>query len=91
VYDFRCGACGRRFEALAKDSQRPSCPDCGASESERLFTPFAGPFTIGLRGLAARRSNAARSAREEQRRERFAARARERASRGAADSRGRLI
>jgi hypothetical protein len=33
---------------------------------------FAGPFKVGPRGVAARRSDAKRRAREEQRRERFA-------------------
>jgi len=34
------------------------------------MSPFAGPFTVGLRGNAARRSNDTRRVREEQRRER---------------------
>jgi hypothetical protein len=37
-----------------------------------LLGSFAGPFKIGVRGAAARRSNAVRRAREEQRREGFA-------------------
>jgi hypothetical protein len=42
---------------------------CQTPEAQRVFSPFAGPFKIGLRGAAARRSNAIRRAREEQRRE----------------------
>jgi hypothetical protein len=43
---------------------------------------FAGPFKVGPRGLAARRSNATRTAREEKRRERFAKQREERKRRG---------
>jgi putative FmdB family regulatory protein len=70
LYDFRCRACGARFEANVPYGQSPPCPECGACEGERLVSPFAGPFTVGLRGAAARRSNALRHTREEQRRER---------------------
>jgi putative FmdB family regulatory protein len=70
LYDFRCGACTERFEARAAHDEMPSCPACGSPDSERVQSAFAGPFTVGLRGAAARRSNAVRRAREEQRRER---------------------
>jgi len=70
LYDFCCRACGEGFEARAPHDQLPPCPVCGAPGAERLLSPFAGPFTVGLRGAAARRSNAVRQAREEQRRER---------------------
>jgi putative FmdB family regulatory protein len=70
LYDFRCGACGEPFEARAAPDELPPCPACGAPGSERIPSAFAGPFTVGLRGAAARRSNAVRRAREEQRRER---------------------
>ncbi len=56
---------------MPEDAQ-PPCPACGASDPERLLGSFAGPFTVGLRGAAARRSNATRSAREQQRQEGFA-------------------
>jgi putative FmdB family regulatory protein len=70
LYDFRCHACGERFEARAPHDELASCPACGAEDTERLPSAFAGPFTVGLRGAAAKRSNAVRGAREEQRRER---------------------
>ncbi len=72
LYDFRCRHCGERFEELAREEELPSCPACGAADPERLLGSFAGPFTVGLRGAAARRSNANRSAREQQRQEGFA-------------------
>ncbi len=70
LYDFRCPSCGEQFEARAGVEERPDCPKCGAPGAERVLSGFAGPFTVGLRGSAARRSNAQRQAREEQRRER---------------------
>jgi putative FmdB family regulatory protein len=70
LYDFACRSCGHRFEAQAPPSGSASCPACGAPEAKRLLTPFAGPFTVGLRGAAARRSNNQRRVREEQRQER---------------------
>jgi putative FmdB family regulatory protein len=74
LYDFACRACDHRFEARSSAEEAVACPECGAPGAERLLSPFAGPFTVGLRGLAARRSNAERAAREEQRRERKARR-----------------
>jgi hypothetical protein len=52
------------------------------ADSERLLGSFAGPFSVGLRGAHARRSNAARGAREEQRQEGFARQREERQQRG---------
>jgi putative FmdB family regulatory protein len=74
LYDFRCRTCDERFEALASPSAAPNCAACGGKDVERIYTPFAGPFRVGLRGAAARRSNALRSTREQQRDERRAAR-----------------
>ncbi|MHB8695443.1 MAG: hypothetical protein ACYDHH_29825 [Solirubrobacteraceae bacterium] len=46
------------------------------------MSPFAGPFTVGMRGHAAKQSNAKRAAREEQRAERKAARQEQRRQQG---------
>jgi putative FmdB family regulatory protein len=69
LYDFRCHSCGARFEARTGPDEHHECPECASAETERVPSTFAGPFTVGRRGLAARRSNAARRAREEQRSE----------------------
>lgn len=82
IYDFECQACGERFEALVAVSHRPACPACAAPEPERLFSPIAGRLRTGLRGGAARRSNATRHARDEQLREGFAKKREERKQRG---------
>jgi putative FmdB family regulatory protein len=68
LYDFACDACGGEFEARAEPGGTAPCPGCGAVETRRLFRPIAPPARIGLRGLAAKRSNAARAAREARRR-----------------------
>jgi len=81
LYDFRCSDCGHRFEEQVPFGELPPCPACGGA-SERMLSPFAGPFTVGLRGQAAKRSNAERSAREQQRAERKAARAEQRRQEG---------
>lgn len=74
LYDFRCHDCDERFEAQVPHGELPPCPACGGEATERLLAPFAGPFTVGMRGYAAKQSNAERSAREEQRTERREAR-----------------
>ena len=70
LYDFKCPACGETFEAWAAVDEAPACPECGQPGAVRQMSAFAGPFTVGLRGAAARRSDSERQAREEQRRER---------------------
>lgn len=87
LYDFRCRACGARFEERTGAEELAPCPDCGADDTERLLSPFAGPFTVAPRGLPARRSDAARRVREEQRRERKEER-RQRRERGEPPSAG---
>jgi putative FmdB family regulatory protein len=82
LYDFRCRACGARFEERTAASEVAPCPSCGSEETERLLSPFAGPFTVAPRGLAARRSNATRRVREEQRQERKEERRRQREEQG---------
>ena len=78
LYDFRCPACEQHFEQQVPYGELPPCPACGHAETERMLSAFAGPFTVGMRGYAARQSNAKRAAREEQRAERKAARAEKR-------------
>jgi putative FmdB family regulatory protein len=72
LYDFACDACGERFEARATPGEAPACPACGA-DSRRLFTPIAPPPKLGLRGRAARESDARRAEREAKRKEAFRA------------------
>jgi putative FmdB family regulatory protein len=71
TYDFRCVACGLAFEANVDVSARAACPQCGTAEAQRLYRPIAPPAGTGLRGYAARQSNARRHDREERRWEGF--------------------
>ena len=50
IYEYRCGQCGRRFEALlsrAEAEQAQTCPKCGAAvggpdrPEDRLLSVFA--------------------------------------------------
>lgn len=88
LYDFRCRGCGARFEERTGAEELAPCPDCGSDDTERLLSPFAGPFTVAPRGLAARRSDASRRVREEQRLERKEERRRQRQERGEPPSGG---
>ena len=74
LYDFRCRACGHEFEAMAPVGGTAACPECGTADAERRLTAFAGPFTIRPRGIKAKRADAERRVKEEQRLERKAAR-----------------
>lgn len=74
IYEFRCASCGAVFEELARADELPPCPECGAPGPERLISQVSPPARIGLRGAAAKRSDATRRAREERKREQRAAR-----------------
>jgi putative FmdB family regulatory protein len=75
LYDFRCNDCRSVFEErTGSEDPPPACPACGRGKVERLLSPFAGPYTVMPRGMAAKRSDATRKDREEQRAERKAAR-----------------
>lgn len=82
LYDFRCRACQQPFEEYVPAGTLPPCPHCGAPEPERVLTGFSGPHKIGLRGGAAKRSDATRRAREENRQAGFARDREQRRQRG---------
>lgn len=72
IYDFECESCGHRFEELTPADSKPPCPECGAAEPRKLLSQVSPSPRIGLRGAAARKSDAARRAREEKKREKRA-------------------
>ena len=43
IYEYRCGACGKKSSALlpSYSSPDPACPHCGKTELERLVSTFA--------------------------------------------------
>ena len=39
IYEYRCGICDQRVEVLVRSaSAQPTCPDCGAVLSNKLFS-----------------------------------------------------
>ncbi len=50
IYEFRCAACGNRFEKLCscgESGERLSCPDCGARAPKRVMSSFSAAGTSG--------------------------------------------
>jgi len=41
LYDFHCRRCEHEFEALVRSGDVPVCPQCGASDLQRLLSTFA--------------------------------------------------
>ena len=51
IYEYRCSACGERFEKLVRGSsgkQEIQCPSCSADKVERLVSTFG--FSTGSSG-----------------------------------------
>jgi putative FmdB family regulatory protein len=43
IYEFACAQCGARFEELvAADTKAATCPECGAEDARRVYSPQAG-------------------------------------------------
>ena len=38
LFDFSCKKCGHVFEALVRKTTVPKCPECGATELEKLLS-----------------------------------------------------
>ena len=59
MYEFRCGACGERFEALVSvGTTTEECRACGAPGAERVLSAQAAPFSLVKTGGNARRQEA---------------------------------
>ena len=41
LFEFRCAACGARFEEIVSGDRKPECPKCGSTEAEKLLSGFA--------------------------------------------------
>jgi putative FmdB family regulatory protein len=47
IYEFRCGSCGERFEALVDvGTATEECRLCGATGTERVLSAQAAPFGL---------------------------------------------
>jgi putative FmdB family regulatory protein len=59
MYEFRCGACGERFEALVRvGTTTEDCRVCGEPGAERVLSAQAPPFGLVKTPGAARRQEA---------------------------------
>jgi len=41
IFEYRCEACGHRFEAILFGQQTPECPNCHAEKLEKQLSTFA--------------------------------------------------
>jgi len=47
IYEFRCGACGERFESLVEaGTESVECRECGAPDAARVLSAQAPPFGL---------------------------------------------
>lgn len=71
LLEFECGECSATFEELVSGDGLPACPECGAGEARRLYSPISPPRKVGLSRAAKKDSDLRRSEREAARKERF--------------------
>lgn len=67
LHDFKCPACGHRFEELVKVGETPPCPKCGAARTERRdsFSAAISTASTRERALAGARRKASGVKREQ--------------------------
>jgi putative FmdB family regulatory protein len=87
IYEFRCDACGAKFDALIRAGEKPGeCVECGASQLRRTYSPQATPHRLVKSRGEARKQERANAKLREGAKVRFKdarARARTQATRGA--------
>jgi len=59
IYDYRCPACDKHFEALVRSGTVPTCPVCGSTTLEKRVSPLAPAGKIEAIRMAHRRVAAA--------------------------------
>ena len=49
IYEYKCKACGNKFEKLVRAQEKVCCPKCGKGSLDKLFSVFgvksSGKFT----------------------------------------------
>ncbi|HEY5532859.1 MAG TPA: zinc ribbon domain-containing protein [Candidatus Anoxymicrobiaceae bacterium] len=49
IFEYRCKACGNKFEKLVRGNEKVACPECGKGKPDKLFSVFGvksgGKFT----------------------------------------------
>jgi putative FmdB family regulatory protein len=71
LLDFECESCSARFEELVLGERVPVCPECGAGEVRRLYSPIGRAPKVAMSRAAMRESDSRRSEREAARKESF--------------------
>jgi len=71
IYEFECGECRERFEALVAAGEAVACPSCGAEHSRRLYSEVSPPGRQP-RGAGVRSDESRRREREAARQDRMA-------------------
>jgi putative FmdB family regulatory protein len=80
LLDFECQECGARFEELVLGDRAPVCPECGAGEVRRLYSPIGRAPKVSMSRAAVRDSDSRRAEREVARKEKFSERRKKRAT-----------
>ena len=80
LLDFECEVCGARFEELVLGNRAVVCPECGAGEVRRLYSPIGAAPKVSMRRAAMRDSDSRRKEREASRKEKFVERRKKRAT-----------
>jgi putative FmdB family regulatory protein len=71
LLDFECEKCSARFEELVLGGGVVVCPECGAVEVRRLYSPIGAAPKVSMSRAAMRDSDSRRSEREASRKEKF--------------------
>jgi putative FmdB family regulatory protein len=71
LLDFECEKCSARFEELVLGDGAVVCPECGAGEVRRLYSPIGAAPKVSMSRAAMRDSDSRRSEREASRKEKF--------------------
>jgi putative FmdB family regulatory protein len=72
IYEFRCGACGERFEALVDaGTETIECCRCGSEGAKRAFSAQAAPLNLAKSGGELRRQERANAKLRAQTRDRL--------------------
>ena len=80
LLDFECEKCSARFAELVLGDSAVVCPECGAGEVRRLYSPIGRAPKVSMSRAAMRESDSRRSEREVARKEKFSERRKRRAT-----------
>jgi putative FmdB family regulatory protein len=56
IYEYKCKACGERFEMLVRSVSRqshPACPKCGSQKVKKAISLFGVAATTGSTAVSA--------------------------------------